>query len=85
MPARAIIAVVLTVMALSTSVGCDVLRRNRHVPADLVPVFQAAVARYGGGLTAAQLAAQARVESRFNPRAVSHAGAQGIMQFLPAT
>ncbi|MCK9922154.1 lytic transglycosylase domain-containing protein [Frankia sp. AgPm24] len=85
MPARAIIAVVLTIVALSTSVGCDVLRRNRHVPADLVPVFQAAVARYGGGLTAAQLAAQARVESRFNPRAVSHAGAQGIMQFLPAT
>ncbi|MCL9758513.1 lytic transglycosylase domain-containing protein [Frankia sp. AiPa1] len=66
-------------------VGCDVLRRPRRVPADLIPVFQAAAAAYGGGLTPVQLAAQARVESKFNPRAVSHAGAQGIMQFLPST
>ncbi|MCM3887580.1 lytic transglycosylase domain-containing protein [Frankia sp. R82] len=84
-PARTILAALLTVLALATTVGCGVLRRNRHVPADLVPVFQAAVTAYGGGLSAAQLAAQAWVESRFNPRAVSRAGAQGIMQFLPAT
>jgi hypothetical protein len=34
---------------------------------------------------AALLAAVARVESNYNPRAVSHAGAQGLMQFMPAT
>jgi soluble lytic murein transglycosylase-like protein len=37
------------------------------------------------GLAPALLAALLRVESGFDPRAVSAAGAQGIAQFLPAT
>jgi soluble lytic murein transglycosylase-like protein len=56
----------------------------RRIPADLIPLFRQAAAEYGP-LTAAQLAAQARVESKFNTQAVSHSGAQGIMQFLPST
>lgn len=37
------------------------------------------------GIDPKLLIAQAYVESRFNPKAVSHAGAQGLMQFMPAT
>ncbi|MBL7498194.1 lytic transglycosylase domain-containing protein [Frankia sp. CNm7] len=55
-----------------------------EIPADLVPVFQEAASAYGL-LTPAQLAAQARVESRFDSSAVSRAGAVGMMQFLPST
>jgi soluble lytic murein transglycosylase-like protein len=54
------------------------------IPADLVPAFRAAARTYGL-LSAAQLAAQARVESRFDSSVVSRAGAVGIMQFLPET
>ena len=37
------------------------------------------------GVNPAVLAAMARVESAFDPRAVSHAGARGLMQLMPAT
>jgi len=37
------------------------------------------------GVRPSVLAAVAKVESAFNPDAVSHAGAQGLMQFMPAT
>lgn len=37
------------------------------------------------GYDAALLAAQAWKESRFNPLAVSMAGARGLMQFMPST
>lgn len=79
-------AVLIMVVVISLITGCGHIfeRPFADVPADLVPVFQAAAATYGV-LTAAQLAAQARVESGFDPQAVSHAGARGMMQFLPTT
>lgn len=46
-------------------------------------LFATATARYG--LPAGLLAAVAQVESGGNARAVSHAGAQGLMQIMPAT
>ncbi|MGQ9512667.1 lytic transglycosylase domain-containing protein [Thermodesulfitimonas sp.] len=49
----------------------------------LEELFAAAAARFG--VRAELLQAVARVESGFNPRAVSRAGAQGIMQLMPDT
>lgn len=46
-------------------------------------LFSRAAARYD--VDASLLAAVASVESNFNPGAVSPAGAQGLMQFMPAT
>ena len=46
-------------------------------------LFQSAAARYG--VPADLLASVAKHESGFNPRAVSHAGAQGLMQLMPGT
>lgn len=46
-------------------------------------LFNQAGAKYG--LNPSTLAAIARAESNFNPRARSHAGAQGLMQFMPGT
>jgi peptidoglycan DL-endopeptidase CwlO len=46
-------------------------------------LFTSAATRYG--ISAKLLAAVAKVESNFNPRAVSRAGAEGLMQIMPAT
>lgn len=46
-------------------------------------LFTQAGAKYG--VPAALLAGVAKTESGFNPAAVSPAGAQGLMQFMPAT
>ena len=47
------------------------------------PLFAAAGAKHG--VSPALLTAVARAESGFNPAARSPAGAQGLMQFMPAT
>jgi soluble lytic murein transglycosylase-like protein len=54
-----------------------------RVPQQLMSHFDEAARRYG--LDPALLAAVASVESGFNPRAVSPAGAIGVMQLMPAT
>ncbi len=46
-------------------------------------LFRSAGAAHG--IQPSVLAAVAKTESAFDPRAVSHAGAQGLMQFMPAT
>jgi len=54
--------------------------------ADDVPygdLFRAAGAAHG--IQPSVLAAVAKTESAFDPNAVSHAGAQGLMQFMPGT
>ena len=53
------------------------------VPHELVPIFIEAGKQYG--IDPNLLAAQAFKESRFNPRAVSRIGAEGIMQLKPKT
>jgi soluble lytic murein transglycosylase-like protein len=74
------------ILAATAVAGCgeNYTLDQRHVPVELVPLFQAAAKTYGE-LSAAQLAAQARVESKFDEDAVSRAGARGLMQFLPTT
>ena len=54
-----------------------------QAPASLDALFNAVAARYG--LEPSLLKAVARVESGFNPSALSPAGAQGLMQLTPAT
>ena len=53
------------------------------VPAHFAPSFRRAAQRWS--VSAALLAAQARKESNFDPRARSSAGALGIAQFMPGT
>lgn len=55
----------------------------RSAPPELRPHFQAAAARFG--LSESLLNAVAFTESRFRTRAVSPAGARGVMQLMPGT
>ena len=52
-------------------------------PADLEAIFQEASSLYG--VSCDLLKSIAKAESGFNPNAVSHAGAVGIMQLMPGT
>ncbi len=54
-----------------------------YVPARFAPALRRAAQRWS--VSAALLAAQARKESGFDPRARSPAGALGIAQFMPGT
>lgn len=50
---------------------------------DMDRIFEEAAARYN--VPARLLKAVAKAESDFNPNAVSHAGAVGVMQLMPGT
>ena len=50
---------------------------------DMDAIFEEAAARYS--LPSKLIRAVAKAESDFNPRAVSHAGAMGVMQLMPGT
>ncbi len=57
--------------------------RVAGVPSRYAGLFTSAASKHG--ISADLLAAVAKVESNFNPNEVSHAGAQGLMQFMPGT
>jgi peptidoglycan DL-endopeptidase CwlO len=59
------------------------LRANASRATSFDSMFAAATQRYG--LPAGLLRAVAQAESGFDPRAVSHAGAVGLMQLMPGT
>jgi soluble lytic murein transglycosylase-like protein len=54
-----------------------------QVPGGFGPIIQEAAQKYG--VEPALIAAVMETESRFNPDAVSQAGAKGLMQLMPAT
>ena len=54
-----------------------------QVPGGFGPLIQEAARKYG--IEPALIAAVMETESRFNPNAVSQAGAKGLMQLMPAT
>lgn len=56
---------------------------SSSVPSDLAPLFAASAQRYG--VPENLLTSVAQVESGFNPNATSSAGAEGLMQLMPAT
>ncbi|HEY0487232.1 MAG TPA: transglycosylase SLT domain-containing protein [Mycobacteriales bacterium] len=74
---------------IPASIGVDAASLARPAMSGSLPAvpyastFAAAAQRHG--VPAALLAAVAKVESNYNPKAVSSAGAQGLMQFMPAT
>lgn len=70
-------------LAVAALTGCIDQLMEVRVPDDYKSYFIVAARRCPGVLTPQLLAAQAYVESHFNPDAVSPAGAQGMMQIIP--
>jgi hypothetical protein len=68
----------------AAALGATAQLRPGAVPAAYEPLLHRA-AQTCPGITAPLLAAQIEVESGWNPRAASPAGAQGLAQFMPAT
>lgn len=73
-------SIALVVTALT---GCIDQLVQVRVPDEYKSYFVVAARRCPGVLTPQLLAAQAYVESHFNPNAVSPAGAEGMMQIIP--
>lgn len=55
----------------------------KSVSEDMDQIFEEAADRFG--ISSKLLKAVAKAESNFNPKAVSHAGAMGVMQLMPGT
>ena len=75
---------ILILAALGVVAMLTITRINWRIPQRGLPyadLFQRAEYQYG--IPQFLLAKQAEQESNFNPKAVSHAGAQGIMQIIP--
>jgi len=68
---------------LSAAATDSTLPANLGVPASLAPLFESV--GQAEGVSPALLAAVAKQESGFQPAAVSGAGAEGLMQLMPAT
>lgn len=61
----------------------DVLQSKLQTSKTLDEIFEAAAQKYNVPVNL--LKAVGKAESNFNPDAVSHSGAQGVMQLMPAT
>ena len=70
-------------VTLAGDIRPSALRTNASRATAFDPLFSAATQRYG--LPAGLLRAVAQAESGFDPKAVSHAGAVGLMQLMPGT
>jgi len=66
-----------------TPVSSTAVSRSEKGSQWLEPIIAKASSRYG--VDAALIKAVIKTESNFNPRAVSHAGARGLMQLMPGT
>lgn len=73
----------IAVGAVATLTGCVESLLRPTVPQQYKSYFVVAAKRCPGVLTPELLAGQAYVESRFDPDAVSKAGAEGMMQIIP--
>ncbi|GAA2735685.1 hypothetical protein GCM10009867_18590 [Pedococcus aerophilus] len=69
--------------AASSATGVSTRGVASDVPAQFRSLFASAAQRYD--VPVALLTSVAKAESGFNPSAVSHAGAIGLMQIMPAT
>jgi soluble lytic murein transglycosylase-like protein len=79
-----VVAVLVILAFVATALVARGQFSRDEPPGELATLFRAAAAEHPG-VAASVLAAQARVESKFQPDAVSAAGAEGLMQFMPMT